>query len=185
MYVRVDAFAKRRCQRTFFGFWKQRLKHRAKEKQQIEWRQDMRMKIQIVRKRRDERILKEAWVQWGRSHKLVIADQYFDEQLVVRLFRHWRTRLRQNHEKEAIADDMSCSRMDKVVESCWDHWRASTDFSRIQKVVSERVGSRIVFEAFDVWKKKTYVFRVLKPIHPIVISIFIGTTYRGQKHSTM
>ncbi|KAJ3867775.1 hypothetical protein EV359DRAFT_33800 [Lentinula novae-zelandiae] len=156
MYVRVDAFAKRRCQRTFFGFWKQRLKHRAKEKQQIEWRQDMRMKIQIVRKRRDERILKEAWVKWGRSHKLVIADQYFDEQLVVRLFRHWRTQLRQNHEKEAIADDMSCSRMDKVVESCWDHWRASTDFSRIQKVVSERVGLRIVFEAFDVWKKKTY-----------------------------
>ncbi|KAJ3717655.1 Sfi1 spindle body protein-domain-containing protein [Lentinula guzmanii] len=158
-YERVDAFDRRRCQRTFFGVWKQRFKQRTKERQQAEWRRDMRLKMQTVRKRRDERILKEAWINWGRSHKLIMADRYFDEQLVVRLFQRWRTRLRAIQEKDALANELSGRRMDRIVESSWDHWRASTDLSRTEKVVSDRVGLRIISEVLVTWNKKTYDVR--------------------------
>ncbi|KAJ4488143.1 hypothetical protein J3R30DRAFT_3695788 [Lentinula aciculospora] len=159
MYERVDAFANRRLQRTFFSIWKARLKKRVKEKQQTEWRRDMRMKIQLVRARRDLRIVKEAWVQWGRSHKLIVADQFFYEQLVVRLSQRWRTRLQEIRENEAVADGLSRSHMWRVVESYWDHWRASTQMSHIEKVLSERVGQRIISEVLDTWNKKTYDVR--------------------------
>ncbi|KAJ3844508.1 Sfi1 spindle body protein-domain-containing protein [Lentinula raphanica] len=156
MEERVQAFDKRRCQRIFFSIWKQRFRKRVKEKQQAEWRRDMRQKMQVVRIKRDMRILKEAWTTWGRSHRLIVADQYFDEQLITRLFHRWRTRVREAVEKEAVANEIAIRRMDRVVESFWDHWRASTDLSRTEAVVRERVELRIKSKSLDTWNKKMY-----------------------------
>ncbi|KAE9406353.1 hypothetical protein BT96DRAFT_987496 [Gymnopus androsaceus JB14] len=168
-YKQVDAVSNRLCQRAFFRIWKHRFKERLKEKQQAEWRQDMRMKIQLVRQKRDTRILREAWSEWAQSHKLILAEQHFSEQVVVRLFRRWKTRLRGVYEKEAVADDMFRSRMDGVVEMYWDHWRSYTELARMEKMMSKRVGLRIMGDALDTWNKKTHDIQAADAFHNVIV----------------
>ncbi|KAF9069947.1 hypothetical protein BDP27DRAFT_1447443 [Rhodocollybia butyracea] len=169
LYERVDVFADRRCQRSFFSIWKQRIKQRIKQKQQAEWRQDMRMKIQIIRQKRDRRMVKEAWVNWEFSHKLLMAERYYDGQLAVRYLQHWKTKLREFRESEAIADVFR-NRMDRVFESYWDHWRLTTDLARTEKVVADRVGLRMIGEALDTWKKKTQDVHIADSFYSQILS---------------
>ncbi|KIK59731.1 hypothetical protein GYMLUDRAFT_74171 [Collybiopsis luxurians FD-317 M1] len=168
--ARVDAFANRRCQQIFFSIWKQRLKRQVKEKLQIKWRQDMRMRIQLVRQKRDKRVLQQAWDNLRQSHRLTVADQYYDGQLLVRFFQHWKTILGKAYGKEAIADEMFRNRMENAVETYWDHWRSSAEIARIGKVITERVGLRVLGETLDIWYKRTRNLQISQAFYNVILA---------------
>ncbi|KAF5391431.1 hypothetical protein D9757_002037 [Collybiopsis confluens] len=154
LYNQIEASANRRFQRIFYHTWKQCLKARMKQKLQAQWRQEMRTKIHLLRQKRDNRILREAWDNFMWSHRLFTADRHYDGQLLIRLLRRWKAKLHNEYERETVANDVFRGRLSSVVEICWDRWRVSTDLVRIEKVVKERAGLRIMGEVLDTWNGK-------------------------------
>ncbi|KAK7466966.1 hypothetical protein VKT23_004030 [Stygiomarasmius scandens] len=150
LYERVEAVANNRFLLKFYKKWKLR----TKEKQAAKWRHDMRVKIHIIRKSRNEKLRKDAWAKWRQSYQSHLADQRYAEQLVIRLFRRWQGRMVQLRELEGAADEMSQTRIGSVALNCWDYWKQAADLHRKERIIATRVGLRVKGETFAVLKKR-------------------------------
>ncbi|ESK93040.1 spindle pole body duplication -related protein [Moniliophthora roreri MCA 2997] len=150
LYSRVAAVANARCLKAAFKVWKQRMMERVKEKQQAAWRQDMRSKMAIVRKRHNEGVKRDFFLRWRQAYQLRAAEQHYQERLVVRCYLRWKETLHGIYHLEANADQ---AYYETFVARFWDHWRRRTELRVPEKVVENRVAFRIKSEALGVWKK--------------------------------
>jgi protein SFI1 len=139
--------------RVAFKTWAMKLKG----KRQADWRDDMRSRMKLVRGKRENRLRKDAWAKWRQSYQSHLSVHRYNEQLVLRIYIRWKTRLSEVEQQEAVADEFLCRVERGEVERCWQFWRKASDIAAAEQVILERVGLRVMGEVLDVWRKRMYV----------------------------
>lgn len=152
VYNRVSLLASKRCLKAALRVWRLRLK----EKQQTAWRNSMRLKMKTIRETREAKLRKDAWAKWRQSYRSHLAWQQYNQRLVLRFFERWRDKLAGVQDLESFANEVSRVGEGKALERSWNRWRHGAQLRSIERVVQERVGTRIMDEAMDVWKKQLY-----------------------------
>ncbi|KAK7043628.1 hypothetical protein VNI00_008239 [Paramarasmius palmivorus] len=150
LYSRVASVANARTLKAVFKAWKERTAERVKEKQQAAWRQEMRSKMAIVRKRHNEGIKREFFLRWRRAYQLRMAELHYNEQTAVRCYARWKEKLHGIYQLEASADQ---AYYEAFVTRFWDHWRRAAELRIPERIIDNRVALRIKGEALTVWKK--------------------------------
>lgn len=149
LYFRVAGLSDRRCLKRFFHVWKLKLK----ERKQLQWRDDMRLRMKTVRERDELRLKKEIWVKWRQGFFAHLSEQQFSRKILVRFFARWKIKLKKLDELEAAADHFVYVREDKTRDAYWESWRRATDLRRAEKLVKERVELRVMANAMDTWRR--------------------------------
>jgi protein SFI1 len=136
--------------------WKVKLK----ERKQAHWRDDMRLRMKTVRDRHEVKLKKDAWAKWRQSYRSHIAEQHHSQQLVLRFFNKWRTTLARLDRLEDAANRLRIVRTKTQKERCWDLWRKAMEMRKVERMMAERVGLRIMSNAMDRWRTQMSVNRV-------------------------
>ncbi|KZT68998.1 hypothetical protein DAEQUDRAFT_765781 [Daedalea quercina L-15889] len=165
LYVRVCALSDRRRLKAAMDLWKVTLK----EKKQADWRSSMRARMKAVRERREAKILKDAWAKWRQSYQSHLSAQHYNERLVSRFLRQWRTRLAYLDQLDAAAEHLEYARQERQAERCWDLWRRALEVRRQERVMAERVDMRIMGQAMDTWKNRLHQTRVADEFYDVVV----------------
>jgi protein SFI1 len=134
---------------TFYS-WKIRLK----EKRKNVWRNDMRSRMKIVQERQEGILLKETWVKWRQSYHSHLSEQHYAQRLLTRVYRNWQNRLYEVDHLENTADEFRHRVEESSARKCWEFWKKVTEVRSAEKIISERVGLRIMNEVLDVWKSR-------------------------------
>lgn len=149
-YGRVGILADNRLLRSYFRAWYLRLK----KHQQAAWRQSMRNKIDLIRRRREDKLRKDAWAKWRQSFKSHLSDQHYAERLVLRTFRQWRDKIRKLDDMAELADEVMHCGDHRTLEQAWNHWNNATQLRSIERLISYKIGLRIMHEAMGAWKRR-------------------------------
>ncbi|KAI9446235.1 hypothetical protein H4582DRAFT_2069571 [Lactarius indigo] len=130
----ADALAKAHCQKATLVRWHAHLQ----ERQKAAWRADMRTRMQTVRSLRDAALRRDTWAHWRRLYQSRLLQQRVER---------WRGKLRETEALKGRADEFAAMKEGKVVDRCWDSWRRAAELKSAERVISERVGARIVRES--------------------------------------
>jgi protein SFI1 len=151
LYSRVSTLANNQRLRAALTSWRLRLK----EKRRMDWQNDMRRKMKMVREKREASLRKDAWAKWRQSYRSHLSGQHYIERLVFRFFQRWKTRLLEVDHQEAVGDEFLGGQEHKVVERCWNYWKRTTELRNAERSALDSVGLRIMGDALEVWKKHT------------------------------
>jgi len=127
--------------------------HRLKAKRQAAWRDDMRAKLKVTQERKNAKVMKDAWAKWRQSHQSHLSGQHYAERLVLRFLQHWRRRLFVVDHLESAADQFFNASVGRKTEMCWNRWRLAMETRSTERIISERVGLRIMGKALKTWKQ--------------------------------
>lgn len=130
--------------------WRAKLR----ERKQVQWRENMRARMKIVRDHHDLKLKKDAWAKWRQSYRSHISEQHYSEKLVLRFYTKWRTKLVHLDRIENAGDQLVKSRGKTQVERCWSLWKRAMDMRKTERAMAERVGLRILASAVDLWKRR-------------------------------
>lgn len=133
-----------------FQLWRVKLK----EKKQVDWRNDMRAKMKIVRDAQENKLKKDAWAKWRQSYQSHLSDRHYERRVVTRFFKKWKVHHTRVEDLDSVADHFLYAKEQTQAERCWDLWRRALEMRRAEVVVAERVGLRILGSAMDVWKRR-------------------------------
>ncbi|KAJ7582773.1 hypothetical protein C8J56DRAFT_955676 [Mycena floridula] len=172
LYNRVAILSDKRLLRSHFKLWHLRLK----ERQQSAWRHSMRQKMDIVRKRRQDRLLNDAWAKWRQSHRSHLAEQRFYEQLVIRFYKRWKQRLYAVDDLAVQADSMLRERDWKAAEGMFNHWYMAVHLRSLERTVETKVSLRVMDEAMTVWKRQMVDMRTAEAYRRVAL---LKTTIRS------
>ncbi|KAF7322935.1 CTLH domain-containing protein [Mycena chlorophos] len=151
--------------RRFFEIWKAK----AKGRQQLRWRADMRARMKLVQDKQRKRLLGDMYQIWRRAYSIRVAEKYDARSLVTRCFGQWKQRLKDLDDLDERADDYSHQLNWETQERLWFHWRHAAYMRRAYRVIAEGVGLRIMTEAFDVWKARLKETRVADAFYDAVL----------------
>jgi protein SFI1 len=149
LYQRVGSVVDTRRLRAAFSCWKLRLK----AKRQTEWRDGMRMKMKIIREKKEAKLRKDAWAKWRQSYRSHLSAQHYAERLVLRFLHRWRERLAKVDHMEAAADEFLYDTVGRRAEKCWDHWKVMMELRNSERVISERIDLRVMGNTLKIWRK--------------------------------
>lgn len=149
LHRRITNLSDNRRLRKALHVWKSRLK----EKEQNKWRHEMRLKMKIIKEKREAKLRKDAWTKWRQSHRSHFARQHYAERLVLQFYSRWKQRLSGVIEREATADYVFESAERKALERCWVRWRNASDVRNSERIMTERIELRLMGTVLDVWRK--------------------------------
>ncbi|KAG8217745.1 Sfi1 spindle body protein-domain-containing protein [Butyriboletus roseoflavus] len=141
-----------RCLRAALTLWKAKLK----EKRQIAWRNDMRVKMKATREKRDLKIQKDAWAKWRQSFRSHLSELQYNERIVLRFFLRWKSSLSKLDCLETAADHFYRRSTCSAVMQTWKRWKRALAVSDAEKAVTAKISLRINREVMQVWKKHAY-----------------------------
>ncbi|TBU50663.1 hypothetical protein BD309DRAFT_944429 [Dichomitus squalens] len=165
----VAALSDRRCLVRFYYMWKQKGKDRKHHRKQLEWREDMRVRMRTVRERDELRLKKDTWSRWRQLYLSRIAEQQFARKVLARFFERWKAKLRKLDELDAAADYFEHEQDEKLRNRSWDVWRHRTDMRVAEKTVSARVNLRIMTNAMDVWRRNHEQYHVAERFNDMLV----------------
>ncbi|KAF9053616.1 hypothetical protein BDZ89DRAFT_1056201 [Hymenopellis radicata] len=148
----VAVVADRRRLKAAFSAWKKRLV----SKQHANWRDSMRSKMKIVRKKQEQRLRKDAWSKWRQSYQSHLSDQHFNKRFVLRIYQRWKERLIAVDRLEDAADQVLETGIARVAETCWNHWRRMAQLRIAERAISQRVGYRLKRQVMTQWQKQMH-----------------------------
>jgi protein SFI1 len=149
LYQRVTRLDNERRLRKILNRWVRKLQ----DSRQANWQHAMRMKMKIVRDKRDSKLRKDAWAKWRQSYQSHLSQQHYSERLVIRSFRKWKDRLFALDHMDTAADNRVSIMERKFLERTWNAWRRGVDMKLTEKAMSERVCIRLIGEAMSLWKR--------------------------------
>ncbi|KAG6878740.1 hypothetical protein C0993_011555 [Termitomyces sp. T159_Od127] len=149
LYQRISVFSDNRSRRKFLAIWRRRLRGREQDK----WRQDMREKMKIIRKKRELELCKDAWAKWRQLYRLHMLGHHYNERLVHRFYDRWKKRLSAIDQLELIADGALRASEEGIVLRFWDRWRTAGQMHSSERIISERIDWRLMRDAMSVWQK--------------------------------
>ena len=153
VYLRVAALSDRRCLKQFYRIWQQKNQERRHHRKQLEWREDMRIRMKTVRERGELRLKNDMWAKWRQSYLSHLAEWQFSRKVAARFFNKWKARLRKLDELEAAADYFEHDQDEKLKNHLWDAWRHRTELRHGEKVITTRANLRIMTHAIDLWRR--------------------------------
>lgn len=151
LYHRVAILAESRMVRSFFRNWRSRMR----QKQQQDWRMAMRTKMAMVRRKREDRLKREVWSIWRRSHQFSQAGNRYDARLVLQNYMRWKARLAHVEELVQLGDVAIRDNNIRLVEQAWNIWVRSTQLRSAENLVSNRVGQRVKVEIMETWVRRS------------------------------
>lgn len=149
----VNQFQRRNV-KGFFKTWQTRLKQR----RQAAWRNDMRHKMKLVKNKSDNRLKQDVWAKWRLLQLSHRADKHYQTTLLARHHGRWKGRLIELDNLDVIADDFSEHIYLKSLKLSWNLWKQAASLRRDQNIITQRVDCRIVATAFDLWRKRMWVY---------------------------
>ncbi|GLB35015.1 putative sfi1 spindle body protein [Lyophyllum shimeji] len=165
LYRRIASLSDNRGLKHAFSTWRARLK----QKEQDKWRQQMRQKMKIIRDKREQKIRKDAWAKWRQSYRSHLSGQHYTANLVHRFYYCWKKRLSAIIELEDIADNALQASQGRVAERCWNCWRDATELRNSERIMSERVGLRLMGDAMAAWQRKLRDRRLATHFYQLVL----------------
>lgn len=153
LHERVTMLANNRLLRATFTTWNTRMK----AQQQAAWRKSMRTKMNGIRRKREERLRKDAWAKWRQSYKSHLSEQHYAERLVLRFYRCWKEKLQKVDHLTGIADQVVQSRDGRMLEHVWSQWSHEAQLRGIERLIRDKVGLRITGEVMELWKNRLLV----------------------------
>ena len=150
LYERVSMLSDNRHLRTAMKLWKVKLK----ERKQVQWRNDMRMRMKTVHDRHEMKLKKDAWAKWRQLYCSHIAEQQYSQKLVLRLYGVWKRKLVKLDRLEDAADQLVARRGKAQKERYWVVWKREMLVKNAERAMAERVGLRILSGAMNVWKRR-------------------------------
>jgi len=140
--------------KRFFDLWTDKLKRRRQER----WRQDMRMRMKIVRDKREARMERDAWAKWRHLFHLYLAAHNRDRRLTRVFFVRWRQRLEHIDRLDILADETAQRGLKRLVMQKWAWWKHVLELSLSEKVFVERNSRKTMENVMAMWRKQTYAF---------------------------
>ena len=139
--------------KRFFDLWIDQLNRRRQEK----WRQDMRMRMKVVRDKREARIKRGAWASWRHLYQLCLAAQKRKQHLIRVSLNRWRQRLDHIDRLDMLADETAQRGLKRLVMQNWARWKHVLGLSLSEKLFVERNVRKSLKSAMAMWRKQTCV----------------------------
>jgi protein SFI1 len=133
-----------------FDVWKAKYK----KKKQALWREDMRQKMKIVKRKAEIRIKRDAWTKWQRMLLLHRAQRHYEIGLLYRSLGKWQEKIARVKSLEQHADIFLKETDLKVLDRLWHLWTFNTILRHKFQVMARRVENRIIADALDKWKTR-------------------------------
>lgn len=149
--ARVTSLSSGRTLRQAFTVWTARLA----ERRQIQWRRDMRIKMKIVREKREAKLCKDALSKWRQSFQSHLSDQHYKQRLVMRVLHRWHRVIAKRDHSKAIALKFDEVRESRSLDRTWEAWRRALDTRTREAAMVKRVGLRVMADGFEIWRKRT------------------------------
>ncbi|RDB21456.1 hypothetical protein Hypma_011541 [Hypsizygus marmoreus] len=165
LYRRVTNLSDKRRLKVAINIWRAHLKN----KQQHEWRNDMRLKMKTIREKRELKLRKDAWAKWRQSYRSHLSEQRYAERLVFRFYDRWKSRLSAVVDTEATADEFFKSAGYRAVERSWNCWRKATELRALERVMSERVELRLMGQSMVTWQKNMHRHDTANHFHRLLV----------------
>ncbi|KAH8117554.1 Sfi1 spindle body protein-domain-containing protein [Phellopilus nigrolimitatus] len=128
--------------------------NRLKTRRVTQWKDDMRKRMSYIRKKRDDRIRREAWTRWKHLHQGELADSHYDRRLTSKMFAVWQSQLTRMDHLEAVAIDfMQLSEQNRAA-NLWDFWKRQTNLYESGKIIRDRVDARLLVSSLGTWKHR-------------------------------
>lgn len=143
--------------KRFFDLWIDQLNRRRQEK----WRQDMRMRMKVVRDKREARIRRDAWANLRRRYQLRLAAQKREQRLIRVSLNRWRRRLDHIDRLDMLADETAQRGLKRLVLQNWARWKHVLGLSFSEKLFVERNDRKTMKSAMAMWRKQTCVWLTL------------------------
>jgi protein SFI1 len=148
----VTILGRKRLKR-FLDLWINKLNRRRQEK----WRQGMRMRMKVVRDKREARIQRDAWANWRRLYHLFLAAQMREQRLLRVFFSRWRQRLEHIDRLDMLADETAQRGSKRLVMQNWSRWKRILGLSLSEKLFVERRVRKTMKSLMAMWGKQTCV----------------------------
>ncbi|KJA20236.1 hypothetical protein HYPSUDRAFT_1092898 [Hypholoma sublateritium FD-334 SS-4] len=152
MVKRFDVYRSR----IFWGAWQAKLKQR----RQIAWRNDMRQKLRAMKSKTDARLVSAAWKKWRQLYLGHHAGFHYQANLMHRCLSRWKHRLLHADDMQNLAIQFSDGTQFARLRRSWIAWINAIGMRRDERVMVERVNSRIVANSLDIWRKRMEIVKV-------------------------
>lgn len=145
----VAQFTIRQLKRVL-GVWKVKLKH----KQQAAWREDMRQKMKVVKRKAEFRIKKDTWMKWQHVLLLHRAHRHYEIGLLCRFLNQWKVKWINLDTLERVANNFVNNADFRKVNRFWYQWKRATTLKHRVSVMTHKVDGRLIVNAFDRWRNR-------------------------------
>ena len=139
-----------RLLKRLFGLWKAKFK----QKEKAAWREDMRQKMKVIKRRSDLRIKRDAWTKWQRVLLLQRAQKHYEIGLLCRYFSKWQEKVVLLEALEQRADIILKEADFRLLDRLWHQWKFNTALRHKYLIVARRIESRILADALNKWKTR-------------------------------
>ena len=146
---RVAQFSTKLLKRVF-TFWKAKFN----QKKQAAWREDMRQKMKIVKRKSELRIKRDAWTKWQRMLLLQRAQKHYEIGLLYRYLGKWKEKVIRVESLEQHAEMFLKEADFTVLDRFWRQWKLNTVLQHQSQIMLRRVECRIVANALGKWKTR-------------------------------
>jgi protein SFI1 len=147
---RVQVLANQKQLRAAMIVWKTKLQ----VKQQENWRNEMRRRMNAVKEKRDNKLQKDAWAKWRQLHQSHLSAQHYSQRLKIHCFLRWKVTLDQKDTLGNTADDYVNTRDSRLVAQSWDKWRKAVHLKNLETHVLVQASTRVSKEVLFLWKQR-------------------------------
>jgi len=145
----VAQFSKRLL-KQMLDFWKTKLKR----KKQAAWREDMRRKMKVIKRKGDVRIKKDAWMKWQSVLLLHRAHRHYEIGLLYRSLSHWKRKSTRLISFERDADVFAKETEFRLTHRCWEQWKRTTVLRHKSLGVARMVDARVMADTLNRWRSR-------------------------------
>ncbi|KAJ7109323.1 Sfi1 spindle body protein-domain-containing protein [Mycena epipterygia] len=177
LVARVANVANGQHLRAAFRLWRAK----TKEREQTRWRASMRAKMNLIRDKRDRKLMKDALAKWRQSYRSHLADQHYTGSLGLRYYGRWRKRLANLDHLEDVADTFSRVAEDGVIERCWYHWKHQSQLQLAYKIVTDSIGLRVKTDVMDVWRRQMRDNHIADAYHNIALKRSVFRSWKAAR----
>ena len=148
----VYQFMTRRLKRVF-GVWKAKLK----QKQRTAWREDMRQKMKVVKRKSEVRTKKDTWMKWQHVLLLRRAHRHYEIGLLYRYLNLWKVKHADLDTLARVANNFASNADFRNVNRFWHQWKRATTLEHKARFITRKVNCRLLVNANDRWRNRLYV----------------------------
>ncbi|TDL27501.1 hypothetical protein BD410DRAFT_714677 [Rickenella mellea] len=154
-FQQVARLAESRTLKGSWGIWKKK----QQERKLIAWRNEMRVKMNLLKDKKGVKIKKDAWVKWRQLFQSRLSSQRYLHKLCIKIFTKWRYRKYVIDRMEALGDDTIETNELRIMTRYWEQWKVILMWKERERHVSSLVASRLRKEAMLVWKARIQEYR--------------------------
>lgn len=145
---KLVAHFSKRLLKQMLDFWKTKLKR----KKQAAWREDMRRKMKVIKRKCDVRVKKDAWMRWQSVLLLHRAHRHYEIGLLYRSLSRWKGKSTRLISLARDADVFAKETEFRLAYRCWEQWKRTVVLRHKSLRVTRIVDARIMADTLDRWR---------------------------------